>query len=158
MTPEDDEQSQGDEGDAGMGTFDSGKWYGNSVSGSVAPATMLEQVSKFRHSLPGVSAEPLGPCQKLQQFGPSPDPNRHNSMHSYMSYNNGVPVPDHSSVAGDPEVETPILQNAEPSAAELLQMLIRDCGLSENKLHELMKELPSRQLTDVLIDHYFKTM
>ena len=75
-----------------------------------------------------------------------------------MSYTNGTSLPEHTSIAGDRDVDPPILQSAEPSAADLLQSLIRDCGLSENKLHELMKELPSRQMTDVLIDHYFKTM
>ena len=48
MTPDDDEGSQAEEGDVAAGTFDGGgKWYGNSVSGSVAPATMLEQVSPW---------------------------------------------------------------------------------------------------------------
>lgn len=44
MSPDED-GSQGDEGDIGIGTFDGGgRYYGKSVSGSVAPATMLEQV------------------------------------------------------------------------------------------------------------------
>lgn len=34
-----------DEQDPSGGTFQSGKWYGNSASGSVAPASVLEQVN-----------------------------------------------------------------------------------------------------------------
>jgi hypothetical protein len=47
MSPidDDDDGSQAEEGDVGGGSFESGKWFGNTVSGSVAPATMLEQVS-----------------------------------------------------------------------------------------------------------------
>lgn len=51
-----------------------------------------------------------------------------------------------------------MLQNAEPSAADLLQSLIRDCGLTEDKLQEFLQELPDRQFTNVLIDYYFKNM
>ena len=47
MSPvdDDDDGSQAEEGDVGGGSFESGKWFGNTVSGSVAPGTMLEQVS-----------------------------------------------------------------------------------------------------------------
>jgi hypothetical protein len=38
------ERSQGDEEDFSGGTFQSGRWYGSSASGSVAPGTLLEQV------------------------------------------------------------------------------------------------------------------
>jgi hypothetical protein len=41
---EDDARSQTEEQDPSGGTFQSGKWYGNSASGSVAPASVLEQV------------------------------------------------------------------------------------------------------------------
>lgn len=51
-----------------------------------------------------------------------------------------------------------MLQSAEPSAADLLQSLIRDCGLTEDKLHEFMQELPDRHFTDQLINYYFKNM
>jgi hypothetical protein len=36
-----------DEQDPRNGTFQSGKWYGNSASGSIAPASVLEQVPSF---------------------------------------------------------------------------------------------------------------
>lgn len=41
---EDDNRSQTEEQDPSGGTFQSGKWYGNSALGSVAPASVLEQV------------------------------------------------------------------------------------------------------------------
>jgi hypothetical protein len=36
--------SQAEEDDVGSGTFQSGKWYGTSASGSIAPASVLQQV------------------------------------------------------------------------------------------------------------------
>lgn len=44
---EDDTRSQTEEQDPSGGTFQSGKWYGNSASGSVAPASVLEQVCSY---------------------------------------------------------------------------------------------------------------
>lgn len=41
---DDDVHSQHDEQDPTGGNFQSGKWYGNSASGSVATASVLEQV------------------------------------------------------------------------------------------------------------------
>jgi hypothetical protein len=40
-----DAHSQAEEDDFGSGTFQSGKWYGTSASGSVAPASVLQQVT-----------------------------------------------------------------------------------------------------------------
>lgn len=48
-----------------------------------------------------------------------------------------------------------LLQKTEPTAADTLQSLIRDCGLSENKPSELLEELPDKRYTEILIDHYF---
>ncbi|KAF9009017.1 hypothetical protein BDQ17DRAFT_1388700 [Cyathus striatus] len=45
---EDESRSQAEEHDPSGGTFQSGKWYGNSASGSIAPASVLEQLQ--RHS------------------------------------------------------------------------------------------------------------
>lgn len=41
--------SQADEDDFGGGTFQSGKWYGTSASGSVAPASVLQQVKMVHY-------------------------------------------------------------------------------------------------------------
>ena len=43
--PDEDNRSIADEQDPRGGTFQSGKWYGNSASGSVASASVLEQVN-----------------------------------------------------------------------------------------------------------------
>jgi hypothetical protein len=58
----------------------------------------------------------------------------------------------------EPDSPAPVLNRAEPTASDNLQSLIRVCGLSENKLSELLKELPPPQLADPLIDYYFKDM
>lgn len=56
---DDDSRSQTsdqDPSDPSGGTFHSGKWYGNSASGSVAPASVLEEVrSKFLSRNPAVN-------------------------------------------------------------------------------------------------------
>jgi hypothetical protein len=41
---DDDLQSQHEEQDPSGGTFQSGKWYGNSASGSLSTASVLQQV------------------------------------------------------------------------------------------------------------------
>ncbi len=51
-----------------------------------------------------------------------------------------------------------LLQKTEPTAADTLQSLIRDCGLSENKPSELLEELPDKHYTEILIDHYFHSV
>ena len=43
--PDEDNRSITDGQDPSGGTFQSGKWYGNSASGSIAPASVLEQVN-----------------------------------------------------------------------------------------------------------------
>jgi hypothetical protein len=48
MFAEDDYRSQIEEQDPSGGTFHSGKWYGNSASGSIAPDTVIAQVSLLR--------------------------------------------------------------------------------------------------------------
>jgi hypothetical protein len=48
MGPDDDTASINEDQDPSGGMFQSGKWYGNSASGSVAPASVLEQVLFFQ--------------------------------------------------------------------------------------------------------------
>jgi hypothetical protein len=52
----------------------------------------------------------------------------------------------------------PVHQDSEPSAAENLKMLIRDCGVSPHKVPELLHELPPQRFSDALIDFYFSSM
>lgn len=49
-------------------------------------------------------------------------------------------------------------QGTEPSAAEKLQSLIQDCGVSPNQLTELLNDLPPRKVTDQLVDYYFDSL
>ena len=67
-------------------------------------------------------------------------------------------VADNAPITGDNDSDSPMLQKSEPTAADTLQSLIRDCGLSKNKLHELLEDLPGQQFTDALIDYFFTTM
>lgn len=54
--PQDDEtRSLPDEQDPRGGTFQSGKWYGNSASGSIAPGSVLEQVFIHAFAVPALS-------------------------------------------------------------------------------------------------------
>lgn len=43
---DDDKNSQADEDDVSGGIYDSGRWYGNAASGSVAASAMLEKVGR----------------------------------------------------------------------------------------------------------------
>ena len=47
ISPDDDNHSHTEDQDpgGGGGTFESGRWYGDSVSGSVAPGSVIEQVA-----------------------------------------------------------------------------------------------------------------
>lgn len=158
LSPDDDEA---EEGDGGIGTFDGGgKWYGNSVSGSVAPVTMLEQV---RHSVRMDRGTPSQTTlRKLTHVGPSNDGIPREPLNAqFVNFHANPDRPRRSgnmSMMVEDEPDSPLLQNGEPTAADLLQSLIRDCGLSANKLHDLMQELPTKQCTDLLIDYYFKNM
>ncbi|KIY74144.1 hypothetical protein CYLTODRAFT_484889 [Cylindrobasidium torrendii FP15055 ss-10] len=50
QSSDDDSRSQPDEGDPSGGSFQSGRWYGNSASGSIAPGSIIEQL---QHAVPG---------------------------------------------------------------------------------------------------------
>lgn len=58
---DDDNRSQTEEEEPNGGSFQSGKWFGNSASGSIAPGTVLEQVRKFALGLPTYPTLELGP-------------------------------------------------------------------------------------------------
>lgn len=46
----------------------------------------------------------------------------------------------------------------EHSAADNLNALIQDCGVSPHKIAELLEELPPKNLMNDLIDYYFEHM
>ncbi len=51
-----------------------------------------------------------------------------------------------------------VRQDAEPSAADNLETLIQDCGVSPHKITELVQELPPTRFADVLVDFYFASV
>ncbi|KAF7352745.1 Zn(2)-C6 fungal-type domain-containing protein [Mycena venus] len=66
---DDETRSLPDEQDPRNGTFQSGRWYGNSASGSIAPGTVLEQLE---HVVMPVSAADKVAGNGTNQFDPLP--------------------------------------------------------------------------------------
>ncbi|KAI0004998.1 fungal-specific transcription factor domain-containing protein [Russula compacta] len=121
--------SQAEEDDFGSGTLQCGKWYGTSASGSVAPASVLQQ---------------------LQNAVPTTQTGSSKSLLSSQSIGDDTKT----FVAAIDSVR----QDAEPSAADNLKTLIQDCGVYPHKITELVQELPPRRFADVLIDFYFASI
>ncbi|KAN0131329.1 Fungal specific transcription factor domain containing protein [Lactarius tabidus] len=121
--------SQVDEDDFGNGTFQSGKWYGTSAAGSIAPASVLQQL---QNAVPNTQA---GTPASLLSNPPINDDTK-----TFVAAIDSVP------------------QDAEPTAADNLKTLIQDCGVSPHKITELVQELPPRRFADVLIDFYFASV
>jgi hypothetical protein len=46
----------------------------------------------------------------------------------------------------------------EQAAVENLQWLMQECGVTPNKILELLQELPDPKFSDVLVDFYFSSM
>jgi hypothetical protein len=142
---EDDNRSQTEEPVGGV--FQSGKWYGNGALGSVAPASVIEQVcpnrsrekmrSELRHQFEHVAMPNSGACDK------------------------NFTLPSHH--ADDPLIKRkskmiPVEDDAESSAADNMKSLIQECGVSPHKISELLQELPPQRLSDVLVDYYFTSL
>ncbi|CAA7259812.1 unnamed protein product [Cyclocybe aegerita] len=126
---DDDTRSQTEEQDPSGGIFQSGKWYGNSASGSVAPASVIEQIEH-------VAMPPSG----------------HDHDSNGRSHSDDI-VP---SLA--PIQTATTTDDLEPSAADNLKSLVQECGVSPHKISELLQELPPVRVTDVLIDYYFTSL
>ncbi|KIK95586.1 hypothetical protein PAXRUDRAFT_826859 [Paxillus rubicundulus Ve08.2h10] len=142
--PDEDNRSITDEQDPSGGTFQSGKWYGNSASGSVAPASVLEQLANVVVS-----------SSHQEQWDTS-----HNTP-NYMaapSAQNGINSVDHKSALATPSIIDSVRQDSEPSAADNLKSLVQECGVSPHKISELLQELPPQRFSDVLVDHYFASI
>ncbi|KAF5388032.1 hypothetical protein D9615_000457 [Tricholomella constricta] len=136
---DDDSPSQEDQDPSG-GTFQSGKWYGNSASGSVAPASVLEQLQNVGMSSPD-SGE-LGSSRR--------------SIHDSRNFDLTQVTPSlHGALNGEKSL---IGEDLEPSAADNLKSLVQECGVSPHKISELLQELPPSRLSDVLIDYYFSSI
>ncbi|KAJ7180125.1 fungal-specific transcription factor domain-containing protein [Mycena crocata] len=126
---DDDSRSLPDEQDPRGGTFQSGKWFGHSASGSIAPGSVLEQLE---HVVTPVGGEkPMG-------NGTTP-------------YDMTLPPPADAILGA---VQTGL----EPSAADNLKTLVQECGVSPHKVAELLQELPPTRNSTVLVDYYFATI
>ncbi|KZP33000.1 hypothetical protein FIBSPDRAFT_811926 [Athelia psychrophila] len=131
---DDDAQSQNGD-DPGGGTFRHGKWYGNSASGSLATASVLEQWILI--------------CQiQLAQV----ESRGHRRVNSGDSHAPG------SHATETLHIINAVSQDLEPSATDKLKSLVQDCGVSPHKLAELLQELPPTRLSDVLLDYYFTVL
>ncbi|KAF8165296.1 fungal-specific transcription factor domain-containing protein [Crassisporium funariophilum] len=136
---EDDNRSQTEEQDPSGGVFQSGKWYGNSVSGSIAPASVIEQIEHVAMPTSNINDQDHMPHVHVDNLNSSFQSTSSARPHALKS---GMDVGD------DPE----------PSAAENMKSLVQECGVSPHKISELLQELPPHRLSDVLIDYYFTSI
>ncbi|KAJ6536624.1 hypothetical protein B0H10DRAFT_2143017 [Mycena sp. CBHHK59/15] len=130
MSQDDDARSLPDEHDPSGGTFQSGKWYGNSASGSIAPGSVLEQLE---HVVMPSSGE------KNARNGP------------LIAYDITLPPPTGA-------ILDAVQNDLEPSAADNLKTLVQECGVSPHKVSELLQELPPTRTSAVLVDYYFRNI
>ncbi|KAI6047137.1 fungal-specific transcription factor domain-containing protein [Pisolithus marmoratus] len=138
---DEDNRSITDEQDPSGGTFQSGKWYGNSASGSVAPASVLEQLANV-----------VVGCSRQDQWDTKNSTPLHGALPSAQVGVNGM---DPKSSLATPSIIESVRQDSEPSAADNLKSLVQECGVSPHKISELLQELPPQRFSDALIDHYF---
>ncbi|KAG6902225.1 hypothetical protein C0995_002857 [Termitomyces sp. Mi166 len=137
---DDDSPSQTEDQDPSGGSFQSGKWYGKSALGSVAPSTVLEQLQNV--CLPT-------PESGDQNFSRRPLDSKNSDL---------TQLPPHSRVPAIGEGQSLIGEDSEPSAADNLKSLVQECGVSPHKISELLQELPPARSSDVLIDYYFSSI
>ncbi|KAH9482704.1 putative transcriptional regulatory protein C1F7.11c [Psilocybe cubensis] len=128
---EDDTRSHSEEQDPSGGIFQSGRWYGNSASGSVAPASVIDQIENAA----------IGERESSR------------TSHS-NAINPNFPLPTTHIKAGLDVVG----DDSEPSAADNLKSLVQECGVSPHKIAELLQELPIPSTSDILVDFYFSTI
>lgn len=149
---DDDNRSQTEEQDPSGGTFQSGKWYGNSASGSIAPASVLEQVIPILQSEKSISY-----CKQLQNA--TGHDRSHQPMHDVMHFDGTqLATNQHVSSNGTKAARDAVGDDLEPSAADNLKSLVQECGVSPHKISELLQELPPLRSSDVLIDYYFRSV
>ncbi|KII95134.1 hypothetical protein PLICRDRAFT_33967 [Plicaturopsis crispa FD-325 SS-3] len=146
---DDDARSQPDEQDPSGGTFQSGKWYGNSASGSVAPASVLEQLQHV--VIPGSG-----------QDGHFHDQGRTFAGDMKYDLNGNTASPHDGDHMGTSKMANSLIdsvrQDSESTAADNLKSLVQDCGVSPHKISELLQELPPQRFSGVLIDYYFNAI
>lgn len=161
MGPDDDSGSQQDENDTAAGRFMDGRWFGENVSGSVAPARVLEQVSLL--TLPKALVHTF--LVQLQHVVSPAAKNSPQSDHNLprpailSSEDTGRSGPLPSEGATNQMLDS-VTRPLEPSAADNFERLMRDCGVSQSLLTEILQvnELPPRPFSDTLVDYYFTSM
>ncbi|EIN10366.1 hypothetical protein PUNSTDRAFT_99821 [Punctularia strigosozonata HHB-11173 SS5] len=155
MGAEDDSQSQNEEQDAAGGTFQSGQWYGESVSGSVAPASVLEQLQNAVASAPGPS-KPLDSSERKNPYPPSSDVPADIPLQGGQT---SSPAREGDLKRAGNQLNIDMFrQNSERSAADNMRVLVEDYGVSPDRVNELLHELPQQRYMDLLIDTYFQSI
>lgn len=121
------------------GVFYKGSWLGSSAVGSIASPIVLEQVCPTSKS--------LYHCAHRIQINHIVD-HRESAIDSSFTTNGRLLsfAAQNTGVGG------------ERSAADRLNALIQDCGVSPHKIAELIQELPPKNLMNDLIDYYFDHM
>lgn len=112
----------------------SGKWYGNSASGSVAPAYVMELLQQV-----------VGPSS-TNGNGNTYDDQEHPEMTHQKRHSIHRPPVDLTS------------EDAEHIPESNLQSLFFEWGVSPNQIVELHQELPPIEVCDNLVDHYFSAI
>ncbi|KAK2466252.1 hypothetical protein APHAL10511_001894 [Amanita phalloides] len=139
---DDDNGSITEDHDPMGGTFQSGKWYGNSVSGSVAPGSVLEQLKCVAGPLPSNSKQIDSP----RMPGHDHDTNNFDLAQTSSAQRFGTP--------GLEAVEN----DTESSTVDNFHAMLRESGFSPQKIAELLQELPPPRICDDLVDFYFSTI
>ncbi|THH19873.1 hypothetical protein EW146_g1393 [Bondarzewia mesenterica] len=147
LSPSPDEGARSHTGDQDPsgGTFQSGKWYGNSASGSVAPASVLEQLQNV---VPGSDNRLRSSSTEGANGGLSGD-----ILHPSLSIRDD----SKAHVVANFIIDS-VRQDSEATAADNLKTLIQDCGVPPHKITELVQELPPQRFSDVLVDYYFSAV
>jgi hypothetical protein len=149
---EDDNRSQTEEPVGGV--FQSGKWYGNGALGSVAPASVIEQVCPER------SREKLRPDSELRhqfEYAAMPNSGVCDKDFTQPSHVDDLNKKLHPLIKQKSKM-VPVADDSDSSAADNMKSLIQECGVSPHKISELLQELPPQRLSDVLVDYYFTSL
>lgn len=121
------------------GVFYRGSWLGSSAVGSIASPIVLEQVR--------LTSKSLFYYAHRIQINHIAD-HRESAIDSSFTTNGRLlSFADQNAGVG-----------GEHSAADKLNALTQDCGVSPHKVAELLQELPPKNLMNDLIDYYFNHM
>ncbi|KAF8639847.1 hypothetical protein AX17_001102 [Amanita inopinata Kibby_2008] len=140
---DEDSRSQTEDHDPIGGTFQSGKWYGNSASGSVAPSSVLEQ-------LKNVAGPPPGRIER--------DKIRRTTHDRDLKNIDLLQASNQTNMTNSLSLADSVDDDLESSAADNLKLLVQECGVSPHKISDLLEELPPPRTSDVLIDYYFSAI